>query len=406
MDKSLKRIYRERLKILVFLGDVSLKDEFTADVFSALKEIKSTLKGTEAIFDLYEKRLISLNNLYKKLVFFMIDNAMMSFVPKYFNLSYHSLYETQPFQKLVIGDYSCEDQKLLYLFKSCLNESYQSKIKIIGNLKQGLSRDLLDESFSSFDNILLPKQIFSIVFLDIDDMKKIDYLQHIISNDYIGSNGKLILTISEDMIENVCREIAPYFLIKNAFKSSNGILVFLDKRRSNLENSELIDEHISFILEKVNESGFFDIPNEYHIVILPYINYDSKMENLKVSLNSDLFKSDMSDSVWSEFFNETSCNTNKKEKLVLPKTPKEGELNLIIASGEINGEMQLADGSGKHIVVGGVESVQTEQFLERVGKNGEVSVEQVITKMSEAFVNVLIPQNGVWSIKKLKGNLE
>ena len=108
------------------------------------------------------------------------------------------------------------------------------------------------------------------------------------------------------------------------------------------------------------------------------------------------------DTAWKWIKHDTEMISLADKIIEVPKKLKEGEIANIISSGKINGEISLKNGEGKHIVVGGVKQVETQNKIIIANKKGEKEEKIEIMKRTVPFVNVLINNHGNIEIKELK----
>ena len=108
-------------------------------------------------------------------------------------------------------------------------------------------------------------------------------------------------------------------------------------------------------------------------------------------------------SIWRHIKSLTELKELKDEKLVLPKQPKQGEIANLLASGQINGVMEIEiDGEvNSHIVVGGVKTVETKENTKHKGADGSSWTENKIVRYSKPYLNILINKNGRYEVKEL-----
>ena len=158
----------------------------------------------------------------------------------------------------------------------------------------------------------------------------------------------------------------------------------------------------------VNEKIEFDVDNLY------YYNY-------KISSSADMvykeFKSyeetkvsgdkiSHKDKAYKWLMNMTLVESLAEKTIDVPKPLKTGEIANIISSGKINGEISLDNGEAKHIVVGGVKTVTSNEIIKVKNKKGELENKLVTTKTSVPYLNILINNNGKAEIKELKSESE
>ena len=139
--------------------------------------------------------------------------------------------------------------------------------------------------------------------------------------------------------------------------------------------------------------------NTYRMMNYPYIDYQTLKENHQYVEVSNNYIS-KNDSVWKWVKDITELKNLGEEKLTVPKPLKLGEIANILASGMINGEIDL-DGKGKHVVIGGTKSIEKKEVSNYKDDNGEKITETKIIKMSLPYLNILCSENGELKIKEL-----
>jgi len=142
--------------------------------------------------------------------------------------------------------------------------------------------------------------------------------------------------------------------------------------------------------------------NTYQSMNYPYIDYDTAKENNKYIESPETHIS-KSDSIWKWVKGITELKDLGEEKLVVPKPLKLGEISNLLASGMINGEISLEDGTGKHVAIGGTKSIEKKETRKYKDDNGDSFTETKIIKMSLPYLNVLCSDNGKLVIKELGG---
>jgi len=143
--------------------------------------------------------------------------------------------------------------------------------------------------------------------------------------------------------------------------------------------------------------------NTYQSMNYPYIDYDTAKENNKY-IESPTTHISKNDSIWKWVKGITELKDLGEEKLVVPKPLKLGEISNLLASGMINGEISLEDGTGRHVAIGGTKSIEKKEINKYKDENGESYTETKIIKMSLPYLNVLCSDNGQLKIKELGDN--
>ena len=142
--------------------------------------------------------------------------------------------------------------------------------------------------------------------------------------------------------------------------------------------------------------------NTYQSMNYPYIDYDTAKENNKYT-ESPTTHISKNDSIWKWVKGITELKDLGEEKLVVPKPLKLGEISNLLASGMINGEISLEDGTGRHVAIGGTKSIEKKEVSKYKDDNGDSFTETKIIKMSLPYLNILCSDNGKLVIKELGG---
>lgn len=390
-----KKNYKIRLSLLIYLGDVNFKN----NVDKTLEEIINLFPLSESLIRESNQKKLSTNNLAKKLCLFFIENNQMKAIPKYFELSYHSLSKKQQDEKIVIGDFNCSNPRLIELFKNCLGHIYQKRIILIAQFKDDLMGSQIDKVFNKDEAVLLPEESISLSFFSINQSIDIWKLENVLSKGYLAYNSQVVLEIRKEFKSQVYDYIKDKLIIMDKIENEDYIILLLSKRMIPLSEEETSDNLLW--MEKTIYGYTFKIPDEYHIVTLPYIDYEWKEENFKLQDESELVKSDLSSDLWQEVMTLTSNHLKEKETLVFPKTPKNEEMALILSSGVINGECSLEDGNGQHYLIGGQYNNEIIDIVEKEIKGKCIEMNSY-KRINDLGLNLLVTQDGYYQIKKLK----
>ena len=142
--------------------------------------------------------------------------------------------------------------------------------------------------------------------------------------------------------------------------------------------------------------------NTYQSINYPYIDYDTAKENNKY-IEAPTTHISKNDSIWKWVKGITELKDLGGEKLVVPKPLKLGEISNLLASGMINGEISLENGTGRHVAIGGTKSIEKKEVNKYKDDNGDSFTETKIIKMSIPYLNILCSDNGKLVIKELGG---
>jgi hypothetical protein len=140
--------------------------------------------------------------------------------------------------------------------------------------------------------------------------------------------------------------------------------------------------------------------NTYQMMNYPYVDYDSAKENFKYVDNQFKYISKQ-DNVWNWIQDMTELKDLSTENIVMPKNPKIGEISLLLASGMINGNIELDNNTARHIVVGGTKTVQKQEIETSLDSDGKKVHTTKTIKFSKPYLNILCNHNGKLTIKEL-----
>jgi hypothetical protein len=147
-------------------------------------------------------------------------------------------------------------------------------------------------------------------------------------------------------------------------------------------------------------------------VHLSTLNFDAAMKNLGTIRNENRIASDRNDRAWSTIRDLTRLEDETKSSLIMPRAPKIPEIANLLASGQLNSIMEMPDGIGDHIVIGGTRIVETESREKVQNTTGKQTyykeIEEVtIIRKHVPFLNILVvDEAGKPSIKHLGGEEE
>ena len=338
----------------------------------------------------------------------------------------------------VVADLFCGKGEWLSLFKSNVvkRDFYKDNILIGNELDENRYKEMketydIDYTFNKpFEDLQLPKYIVDIMLFNppygeyngVRNAKK--YLQMIFDRELMSVNSAIVMVLNEtDMRE--CQSLVARYLEKLTMfkvnqeefeKFGQYVLIGLVKEKpydlNNLQDVANYKEEFakvgSLIDYIVNEKIEFDICNLFYynykisssvdMVHKEFVDYqETKVTGDKISYKDKAYK-------W--LMNMTLVESLAEKTIDVPKPLKTGEIANIISSGKINGEISLDNGEAKHIVVGGVKTVTSNEIIKVKNKKGELENKLVTTKTSVPYLNILINNNGKAEIKELKSESE
>ena len=338
----------------------------------------------------------------------------------------------------VVADLFCGKGEWLSLFKSNVvkRDFYKDNILIGNELDENRYKEMkeiydIDYTFNKpFEDLQLPKYIVDIMLFNppygeyngVRNAKK--YLQMIFDRELMSVNSAIVLVLNETDMRDCQSLVARYLEKLTMFKVNQEefekfgqyVLIGLVKEKpydlNNLQDVANYKEEFakvgSLIDYIVNEKIEFDICNLFYynykisssvdMVHKEFVDYqETKTTGDKISYKDKAYK-------W--LMNMTLVESLAEKTIDVPKPLKTGEIANIISSGKINGEISLDNGEAKHIVVGGVKTVTSNEIIKVKNKKGELENKLVTTKTSVPYLNILINNNGKAEIKELKSESE
>lgn len=338
----------------------------------------------------------------------------------------------------VVADLFCGKGEWLNLFKNNVvkKDFYKDNILIGNELDENRYKEMketydIDYTFNKpFEDLQLPKYIVDIMLFNppygeyngVRNAKK--YLQMIFDRELMSVNSAIVLVLNETDMRDCQSLVARYLEKLTMFKVNQEefekfgqyVLIGLVKEKpydlNNLQDVANYKEEFakvgSLIDYIANEKIEFDICNLFYynykisssvdMVHKEFVDYqETKITGDKISYKDKAYK-------W--LMNMTLVESLAEKTIDVPKPLKTGEIANIISSGKINGEISLDNGEAKHIVVGGVKTVTTNEIIETKNKKGELENKLVTTKTSVPYLNILINNNGKAEIKELKSESE
>ena len=338
----------------------------------------------------------------------------------------------------VVADLFCGKGEWLSLFKNNVvkKDFYKDNILIGNELDENRYKEMketydIDYTFNKpFEDLQLPKYIVDIMLFNppygeyngVRNAKK--YLQMIFDRELMSVNSAIVLVLNETDMRDCQSLVARYLEKLTMFKVNQEefekfgqyVLIGLVKEKpydlNNLQDVANYKEEFakvgSLIDYIVNEKIEFDVDNLFYynykisssvdIIHKEFVDYqETKITGDKISYKDKAYK-------W--LMNMTLVESLAEKTIDVPKPLKTGEIANIISSGKINGEISLDNGEAKHIVVGGVKTVTSNEIIETRNKKGELENKLVTTKPSVPYLNILINNNGKAEIKELKSESE
>ncbi len=296
---------------------------------------------------------------------------------------------------------------MLNYFSTFNNELINSNL-----FNKELNVHIIDDDNERAD---LPKGSVSLLIFNSHNKKSKNVtvdLQRIIDNEILHvskndiDNGKVVLIMEQKELETELPFIIKHFDIykEKSYKMNNNktVVLFSEIRSQTLTFEEVKNEE-TVVKSLINENKGFDSYKYNGVINLPPVPYFEMKENQRM-IENDVFKiSDSSNDGW-EWFREITEIKETSNNEINKATPlKVGELSNLIASGMINGEMKLEDGSGFHVVAGGMKEIIKQSLRQEENQKGHLINKTETTVYSEPYLNILINNKNGIEIKELKG---
>lgn len=237
-------------------------------------------------------------------------------------------------------------------------------------------------------------------------------------SDSLHSSGKMIMVVrKDDLLESLSLAIEHfeiddqriYQVNKEEYDRYKQYVVYATLRSKPLDiksvNGALfLQQEISRFTDIINSDPQFNSAM-YNTTQLqpPQVPYTRLKENHELIKEGEIELSTTNGDSWNWFKDLTT--TRQAEHVEINKaTPlKIGELSNLIASGMINGEMQLSDSEGYHVVAGGMKEQVSQELLQEENRKGELINKTKTVIYSQPYLNILINENGKVRIKELEG---
>lgn len=419
----------EIYKMLPFVGRISI------DYFK--KQMLKQQIGDE------EHRKISILSLDNNIEFeyafyyYCLANNRYDLIKQYITINYETSDSINP---IVICDYFAGEGEFLEIFKTFIPVDKSNYIHLIANELEEHRYDKIKEknivneyTNLAFEYTQYPKHHASLILYNPPygetnkERNAKYYLKKILERQLIYHNqdsknfkgGSIICVLRGDDILDCAKLLVQNFNIQynNIYKTEDEefqkykqfILIGTLRREPLDENNRYeaiyIQEGIDKIKEAINNQNEFSLSSYRYInkLKLYSVPYKQMKENFKYVQQQNKYVSNK-DNAWNWIQDITKLNDLSMEKLVLPKEPKIGELSLIIASGAINGQLDLDDDKAKHIAIGGVKPMIKQESETKIDdKTGEKYIETKTVKYTQPFLNLLVNNYGKIEIKELGG---
>lgn len=398
------------------------------------------LVGEEVYFEILESSIKnSRSNLAISFYDYFLERKEYDLIKKYLEVSFG--YSNK--QTVTFFDPFAGEGVWLEMFKQAIpkDEINSATIHTIANeletnrFKAIESKGIVDEVYNkAFEELKeIPKGSISMLLYnppygDTNGVRNVyHYLKMIIdeeiihrSSDY-GGGGKIILVVRKDdlleslplLVENFnINQETIYKVNEEEYKRYKQFVVYGELRNNPLDLKNTNDaikyqQELNELSSVINSDPEFN-PSMYgdNRMILPNIPYDRLKENHRLVQEETFEVSQSNGDAW-DWFKEITEIKQVEHEVINKATPmKIGELSNLIASGMINGEMELHDGIGYHVVAGGMKEQIVQEVVQEENRKGELENKTKTVLYSQPYLNVLINDNGKVKIKELEGSSE
>ena len=397
----------------------------TTRILSILSSNMTYKKGYQEKYSEIEKLLKDeyFNNKDK------IDCRMTQYIANYIcnNPNLHQYIESTYLEGRVVADLFSGEGNWLKLFK---NMSEKPNILVGNELEENRYNELISDGLIDyhynlpFEELQLPKKIIDIMLFNPPygqtngERNVRRYLRMILERDILNFKSVIVFVVKADDLLNTIDLITKHFKSNSLlgyktheeeFQKFGQIVLFAELRDTplNLDKSsdvakykEELENNTNYI-NKIKEEYF----NPAYIGKKCYCtnrntDYAKAFDNFTFIQNNDIKYSKI-DKAWKWLIDDTKIVDLSEEQMFIPKPLKSGELANVIASGKINGELELENGLAHHIAVGGVKQLTSQQKVKSTNRQGETESRLETTIQNLPYLNLLINNNGFLEIKEL-----
>ncbi len=409
----------ETLRILNLIGDIRFKGDSDNRYIrnSVIDNIKNSI-GEDVYKKIYEIALDNCILIEQAMYDYFLNNNRHDLIKKYLEYTIGSIGEGV----ITIADLQAGEGKWLRTFKDFIphKNNNNNYIKLIANELEENRYNQIKADYKylgSFEDLQLPKESISLLLFnppygETNGIRNVrHYLQMTLDRRIIAPHGSIIMVIREDDARDIIDILAKncfvnvmYKTHKEEYDKYKQIVLIAEVYKEPLDETnpiyaKSIQINAEKYLERLNSIKEFS-PQYYfsRVRSLQNINIGLLMENFKYTTSDKIIIS-KPDSVWKHIKDLTELKDMSTEKLVLPKSPKQGEIANLLASGQINGTMSI-ECEGKtheHIVVGGVKSLEESETIEKEDGSTEIKT----LRYSKPYLNILVTKDGKYQVKEL-----
>ena len=407
---------------------------------SAREELRCML-GENKYFKLLDESLNNHRSNFVNSVYnYFLENKQYDMLHKYIGLDIG--YSSN--QTVTILDPFAGEAIWLEMFKKTLerDEYYSAKIHLIANeleknryntiVKKGVVDEYYNKAYEELNEI--PKHSISLLLFnppygDTNGKRNVlHYLEMIIKQQLIyksnnnSTNGKIILVVRKDDLLESLPLLTKHFVVdrkliykvnEKEYEKYKQFVVYATLRNEPLNDRNVNDAlkhstEIEEIAKIINtDPEFCASMYDTNYMQPPAVPYERLKESHKIVQDGSFAISVTNGDSWSWLKEMTEIQDVEKETIHKPTPLKMGELANYIASGMINGEMDLdGKGAGYHIVAGGTKKQVQQEVVQEENKKGETINKTKTLVYSQPYLNILINDNGKVRIKELQGGTE
>lgn len=365
---------------------------------------------------------------------YLLEQKNYKAIKEFCNIEFN--YKNQ--DNVVIADLFAGQGVWLSSFKSIMDKSNNCNdfITVANELDEDRFTDIqnnpnIDDCYNkSFEELQLPKNCISLMLFNppygntMGTRNVRHYLNMIINRKLIYNpeqskdykTGYIVFVIrKDDFLDSLDLIVRHFDINKSCIYKVNPEeyakfkqYIFIGHIRKNAYNTDNIQDVADFqnqyntIQDIINSEPEFELRmyNTYQWMNYPYIDYSTAKENFRYADNQNKYISH-NDGAWKWIKGITELKNLSSEKITMPKNCKLGEVAMLLASGKINGNINLDNNRASHIVVGGTKTIQTQETETHKDIDGKNVHTTKTIKMSKPYLNILCTQNGKLIIKEL-----
>lgn len=423
----------EVYRMLGIVGRISMS-------VKARDEVRELL-GEDVYFNILESAIHNYHSNFPTSVYhFFLERKEYALLYKYFEVDIGFSCN----QTITVFDPFAGEANWLEMFKESIpKDPYDSStIHLIANelesnryntiKKKGLVDEHYNKAYEELNEI--PKRSVSMLLFnppygETNGVRNVQhYLKMIIEDELIyktndsSDSGKMILVIRKDDLLESLPLLTKHFNVdperiyktnEDEYKKYKQYVVYTTIKRNpvdtkNVNGAIKHKSEIEKLSKIINSKPEFNI-GMYNTNSMrpPAVPYERLKENHKVLEMEDFEISVSNGDSWNWIKEMTEIRNMENEQILKPTPLKTGEVANIIASGMIDGEMNLdGSGAGFHVVAGGTKEQMQQEIVQEKNRQGVLENKTKTLLYSQPYLNILINDNGKVKIKELQGGTE